>query len=220
MARRIGSWWIRDGLDGHRAEAQGFGSLLDRLPGFDWSEDHGDDSVVEKDFVDCPSSTHCRDSVAAMIMSTSGSPHGFAVSDGYVSTVDAGSFGKTDLEVLATRACGLLEHTPDNPVGRWIPAFERLHYMLGFHTAAYSGGGQDARGAVFAGYAAALHATFAGTFDLPVREAWAEANEIVEDTDVEWAYLRAGDTYAERLQGAESTGPEADRTFYIARGSC
>ena len=41
MARTLGSWWIKDGIDGRRIEAQGFASLLDGLSGYDWTEDHG-----------------------------------------------------------------------------------------------------------------------------------------------------------------------------------
>ena len=44
-----------------------------------------------------------------------------------------------------------------NSVGRWIPAFERLHYMCGFHTSSYSGGGQNPRGTYFAAYGGAYH---------------------------------------------------------------
>lgn len=224
MSRRIGSWWIKDGMDGRRLEAQGFGSLLDRLPQFAWTEDHGDAGVVTKDFVDTASVTRRNDSVAALVMSTHGSPDGFAAWDGYVSTSDAVDFGKSDIEVFAAHACGLLEHTQENSVGRWIPAFERLHYMFGFHGDCYSGGGQDPRGSLLAAYSAWLHYTFFGVFDMPTREAWAEANEIVESADVQWAYLRAtspeADTYDERLRAEEPPAPGADRTFFTARGTC
>ena len=224
MSRRVGSWWIRDGIDGRRIEAQGFGSMLDGLAEFSWTEDHGDSGVVEKDFVDTASYTERSDSVSALVMSSHGSPSGFAVWNGSVSTSDAVDFGKSDLEMFATHACALLEHTPSNSVGRWIPAFERLHYMFGFHTSSYSGGGQDSRGALFAAYAAWLHYTFFGWFDMPMREAWAEANEIVEGSDVSWAYLRAAspdaNTSDERLRAAEPTDPASDRSFFTARGSC
>ena len=41
-----------------------------------------------------------------------------------------------------------------HPVGRWCGAFDRLHYMCGFHNSSYSGGGQNPRGQYFALYAA------------------------------------------------------------------
>ncbi len=43
---------IKDGIDGRRIEAQGFASTLDAVAGFDWTEDHGDSAVLEKDFVE------------------------------------------------------------------------------------------------------------------------------------------------------------------------
>jgi hypothetical protein len=177
------------------------------------------------DFVDGASLTAGRDGVTALVMSSHGSPSGFAVSDGHVSTDDAADFGKSDLEVFASHACGLLEHTPESSAGRWIPAFERLHYLLGFHDDSYhSGAGHDPRGSLPAAYSAWLHYTFSGAFDLPVREAWAEANELVESADVHWAYLRAtspeADTYDERLPAGEQPAPAAGRTFYTARGTC
>ncbi|MDB6002537.1 MAG: hypothetical protein JWP52_4236 [Rhizobacter sp.] len=55
MARTIGSWWMKDGIDGRRIEAQGFASLLNGLPGFDWTVDKGDAAVIEKDFVETAS---------------------------------------------------------------------------------------------------------------------------------------------------------------------
>jgi Family of unknown function (DUF6345) len=220
VARRVGTCWIKDGIDGRRTEAQGFGSRLDGLAEFAWTEDHGDAGVVAKDLVDNASS----DSVAALVLASHGSPSGFAAWDGFVSTHDAVDFGKSDLEVFASQAGALLEHTPENSVGRWIPAFERLHHMFGFHTTPYSGGGQDPRGALFAGYAAWLHYTLGGVFDMPVREAWIEANELVEGPDVEWAYLRVSgaesNTYHERLRAEELAGPGSDRVFHTARGSC
>ncbi|MGH9283603.1 MAG: DUF6345 domain-containing protein, partial [Acidimicrobiales bacterium] len=61
-------------------------------------------------------------------------------------------------------------------------------------------------------------------WDMPLREAWAEANEIVEGSGVQWAYLRAtGDgapTYNERLRGSEPADPTSGRSFWTARGSC
>jgi Family of unknown function (DUF6345) len=131
---------------------------------------------------------------------------------------------RDDVSVLVLAGGGLLEHTSDNSVGRWIPAFERLRYLLGFHNASYSGGGQDPRAELFATYAAWLHYTTSGLFDMSLREAWAEANEIVEGPDVEWAYLRVtgpeSDTYHEALRAQESPDPVSDRVFYTARGSC
>lgn len=226
MARRVGSWWIKDGIDGRRLEAQGFASLLNGLSEFDWTQDRGDSGVVEKDFVTTANWTERSDEVDAVMMSSHGSSDGFNVWDGRVTTSDAVDFGKNDLEVFATHACNLLEHTASNSVGRWIPAFERLHYMCGFHNSSYSGGGQNSRGTWFAYFAAWSHYAFLGIFggDLPIREAWAEANEMVEGSNVQWAYLRAtsdsAPTYNERLRESEPNDPTSGRSFWTARGTC
>ena len=78
MARTIGSWWIKDGIDGRRIEAQGFASLLDTISGFDWTEDHGDSGVVRKDFVETANYTEKVDNVDAVQMSSHGNPNGFS----------------------------------------------------------------------------------------------------------------------------------------------
>src|SRR5262245_60122003 len=129
MARNLGSWWIKDGIDGRRIEAQGFCSLLEPLGQFAWTHDHGDSIVLEKDFVETPNHTEHVDEVDAVMMSSHGNPNGFSVWDGSVTNGDTIRFGKNDLEFFATHACALLEHTASNSVGRWIPAFDRLHYM-------------------------------------------------------------------------------------------
>ncbi len=229
MARTLGSWWIKDGIDGRRIEAQGFASLLDGLSGFDWTEDHGDSDVLEKDFVETPNWTERVDNVDAVMMSSHGNPNSFSVWNGSVSTSDTVKLGKSDLEIFATHACSLLEHTPTNSVGRWIPAFDRLHYMFGFHTSSYSGGGQNPRGTYFAMYAAWLHAVLPFFPQYTLRESWKKANILVEGSDVEWAYLRCtgtdaggnpADTYNETLDPAEPRDPTANRSFWTARGSC
>jgi Family of unknown function (DUF6345) len=224
MARTLGSWWIRDGIDGRRQEAQGFASLLGGVSGFAWTEDHGESDVLRKDFVETASYTEKVDNVDALQMSSHGNPNGFAVSDGFVSTSDTIRFGKVDLEIFATHACELLEHTPTNSVGRWCGAFDRLHYMCGFHNNSHSGGGQNGRGTWFAMYAAWMHAVFSFFPQYTVRESWAMANIIVEGSDVQWAYLRAtGDganTYNELLTPSEPADPTTNRTFWTAHGSC
>ena len=79
MARAIGAWWIKDGIDGRRLEAQGFASTMDAVSGFDWTEDHGDSGVLEKDFVETANYDEKVDKVDAMQMSSHGNPNGFAV---------------------------------------------------------------------------------------------------------------------------------------------
>jgi hypothetical protein len=225
MARTLGSWWIKDGIDGRRIEAQGFASLLDGLAGYDWTEDHGDSDVLAKDFVETANYTERVDNVDAVMMSSHGNPNSFSTWGGSVSTSDSINFGKVDLEIFATHACALLEHTASNSVGRWIPAFERLHYMFGFHNSSYSGGGQNARGTYFAMYAAWLNAVFFGWFpQYTLRDSWRMANVLVEGSNVEWAYLRCtgtgADTYNEVLGTGEPADPTTGRSFWTAHGSC
>ena len=117
MVREVGSWWIKDGIDGRRIEAQGFCSLLNSLSEFSWSEDHGDKSVLGKDFVETSNYVEKVDNVDAVMMSSHGNPNSFSVFDGSVSTSDTVRFGKSDLELFATHACKLLEHTSSNSVG-------------------------------------------------------------------------------------------------------
>ena len=227
MAKYVGSWWIRDTIDGRRLEAEGFASTLGGLSEFDWTQNHGESDVKESDFVTTANTTQRSDQVDAMQMSSHGNPNEFLVWGGRVNASEAIDFGKNDLEIFATHACDLLEHTSSNSVGRWIPAFQRLHYMLGFHNHSFSGSGQSSRGTWFAMYSAWLY-YWSGSWlfrvDMPVREAWAEANEIVEGSGVQWAYLRAespdAPTYNERLRVAESNDPVSNRSFWTARGTC
>lgn len=227
MAKYVGSWWIRDTIDGRRLEAEGFASTLGGLSQFNWTQNHGENDVRESDFVTTGGTTQRSDTVDAMQMSSHGWTDGFLVWGGSVTTSEAIDFGKNDLEFFATHACYLLEHSSSNSISRWIPAFQRLHYMLGFHNSSYSGGGQNSRGKWFAMYAASLYYGPSGWLfrvDIPVREAWAEANEIVESSNVQWAYLRAespnAPTYNERLRVAETTDPTTRRSFWTARGTC
>ena len=229
MARRMGAWWIRDGFDGRRKEAQGFAELFSSIQGFDWTEDHGDNAVKERDFVVTSNYTEKSDQVDYLMMASHGNSNAFATSDGFVSTSDNVDFGKGDLEMFASHACELLSHTSSNPVWRWIQAFERLHYMCGFHTSSYSGGGQEKRGAHFAAYAGVHHYIFSDMPHYSIRTAWRKANELVEGSNVEWAYLRAsGDTsagsnvstYNERITRSEPSDPVNNRIFYTLRGSC
>lgn len=229
MAKRVGTWWIRDNLNARRDEARGFGEILDLLSDFDWTQDHGDSSVLERDFVETANYTEKVDLVDYMFMCSHGNPNEFLTSDGRVNCGEDIDWGKSDLEIFSTHACSLLRHTSDNRVWRWRPAFKRLHYMFGFHTGSYSGSGQKDRGKKFAIYAA-LHLFFPQWFSgYTLREAWKKANVEVEGSSVEWAYLRtSGDsssgawvsTYHEKLQVGEPTDPVSNRTFYWSKGTC
>lgn len=229
MARRMGAWWIKDGIDGRRIEAQGFASAFDIISGFDWTQDHGDNNVLEKDFVVTANYSEKTEQVDCLQMSSHGYTEGFAVSDGWVTVGDSVDFGDGDLEIFATHACQLLFHDSSNSVGRWIPAFDRLHYMCGFFNNSYSGGGQNARGTQFAYYGGVLHYLIGIFTHYPVREAWKKANRLVESSVVSWAYLRAtgnasdgssASTYNEKITPSEPKDPVNNRTFWTASGVC
>lgn len=230
MARRMGAWWIKDGLDGRRLEAQSFASTFDIISGFDWTEDHGDSNVKEKDFVDTANYDEKSDNVDCLMMSSHGSPGRFSTWDGSVSTSDSISFGSGDLEVWASHACQVLRHDSTNSTWDWIPAFERLHYMCGFHTNSYSGGGRDSRGMWFAWYGGVANKLMFGLHTHhPIRTAWKKANRMVEGSNVDWAYMRTSgnsssgnftSTYNEKFTSSEPTDPVSNRTFYWARGTC
>lgn len=242
MTKRVGTWWIKDGLDDRRKEAQGFGEVLDNLSSFDWTQDHGGSNVKKKDFVETAGYDEKIDMVDIMYMSSHGSynkddsstwGHAFSVGDGTVRTSDSIDWGKSDLEYFSSHACKLLYHTTANPVGRWNAAFKRLHYMFGFHTVSHSGKDQKDRGEKFATYAA-FHLFFpAGipffSSSYKLRTAWKKACCETESSSVKWAYLRANgnttggtwvNTYNERLETTEPNDPTNNREFWTAKNSC
>ncbi|NIZ07935.1 DUF6345 domain-containing protein [Pseudooceanicola sp. HF7] len=230
MARRMGSWWIKDGVDGRRIEAQSFASTFDMVAGYDWSEDHGDSAVLEKDFVVTANYDEKSDNVDCLMMSSHGSPGSFSVWDGAVSTSDSIDFGAGDLEVWASHACQVLRHDANNSTWDWIPAWSRLHYMCGFHTNSFSGGGRDKRGFWFAWYGGVGHALVPFFYSHnTIRSAWKKANRMVEGSNVDWAYMRASgntsggsytSTYNEKFRTSEPSDPVTGRTFFWARGTC
>lgn len=229
MAKRVGTWWIRDGLNDRRKEAQSFGEVLENLSTFAWTKDHGDSEVVRNDFVETPDYTEKADQVDLLYMSTHGSNQGRELlkADGRVRVPDVIDWGRADLEFLASQACKMLHHSKSNSVARWIPAFERLHYIFGFHTNSHSGKNQNDLGGRFAFYAA-WHLFFPIGFYYNLRTAWKKACIETEGSSVKWANLRANertsggtqvDTYNERLEVSEPKDPATHRVFWTARGS-
>jgi hypothetical protein len=242
MAKRVGTWWIKGGMDERRKEAQGFGDVLSGLPSFNWTQDHGDSGVLKKDFVETASYTEKVDEVDLMYMCSHGnytdgvsSTYGkaFSVWNNTVRSSDTIDWGKSDLEYFSSHACRLLYHSSSNSVGRWMAAFQRLHYMFGFHTVSHSGKNQDDRGKKFGLYAA-WHLFFPDGLPMfpssySIRKAWKKACIETEGSSVKWAYLRANgetsggtwvNTYDERLETTEPNDPEKNRDFYTAKGSC
>ena len=84
MAKRVGTWWIEDGLVERKLEAQGFGEILDLLSDFNWTQDHGNSNVLERDFVETAAYTEKVDQVDYMFMCSHGNPNEFVTWDGRV----------------------------------------------------------------------------------------------------------------------------------------
>lgn len=83
-------------------------------------------------------------------------------------------------------------------------SLEHPKHTLGFHNAYSVGAGQERRAELFEAFSAKLSEMFTGLFEVPAGQAWAEANELVEGSGIDWAYHRV-------------TG---DGTSFTARGSC
>jgi len=79
-----------------------------------------------------------------------------------------GDWGNGDLEWLALLSCQVLKHTWDSKswYTRWIPDFDGLHIMLGFHTNAHD---WDNFGYAFADW---LHGRYGILPPVRVRDAW------------------------------------------------
>ena len=231
----VGCWWIRDGLNSRRREARRFGERLERRPGVAWEQDHGDAAVVRSHFLEAAGTDEHVDRVDFMYLCTHGDydpanestyGRGFTCWDGVVRCTDHIKWGNFDLEFFSAHSCRLLYHSATNSVGRWVPAFGRLHFMFGFHTISTSGGGAAYRGKKFARYSS-RHLD--GYTAYTMRRAWRRACVETESHSKEWAYLRANgnspggvwvNTYDEVLSTSEPSDPTTDRTFFRNRGNC
>ena len=120
MVKNVGTWWIRDGMDERRTEARGFGEVWNCLSSFNWTQDHGDNNVLRKDFVETANYDEKVDEVDIMFMCTHGSYNpdvsstwgeAFSTSDGSVDHSDIIDWGKKDLEYFSSHSCKLLYHS-------------------------------------------------------------------------------------------------------------
>ena len=123
------------------------------------------------------------------------------------------TWGDRQLEWIALDACDVLAR--DGVFDRWgWPVFNGLHMILGFDTTT---GDEPDRGRLLAQY---LNAGWT------VREAWIRACQDTEDSDTQWAYLRADaqgtDTYHDHWwgKGAVSSDPLNPTTLFYARAAC
>ncbi|HQR27107.1 MAG TPA: DUF6345 domain-containing protein [Nocardioides sp.] len=221
----IGIEWVQSyhGLAGDlsntRAQAEGFYNTLAGVRQFSWGDDLAWDQDFETQGLGTPSSgtdTSWADNVDAVFFSGHGSSSRFyfgrTIDDAYAKSTEI-RWGDLDLELIALDACNVLER--DGVFDRWgWPCFAGLHYILGFHTVT---GDEADRGRLLAQY------LNAGS---TVREAWIRAAQDTEDSDTEWAYLRADaagtSTYTDHWWGAGpvSADPVSPTVLYYARAAC
>jgi hypothetical protein len=222
----IGIEWVRQyhgrakDLDSTQAQAEGFYNTLSGVRSFNWGDDLAWDQDFEESGTGTPASgtdTTWVDNVDIVFFSGHGSPAGpmFGIANRDSGRV-AGSevrWGNRELEWIALDACQVLAR--DGVFDRWgWDRFAGLHYILGFHTTCAD---ESKRGRYFADK---LNAGWR------VREAWIHACQETEDSDTEYAYLRADqdgtDTFDDHWHGrgfvsADPTGPS---TLFYLRGSC
>jgi hypothetical protein len=221
----IGIEWVRqyNGLAGDltntRPQAEGFYDTLSATRTFAWGDDLAWDQDFEQKHVGTPAAgtdTTWADDVDMVFFSRHGSPGAFyfgtAIDD---STAKASEirWGDRDLEFIVLDACNVLER--DGVFERWgWPVFRGLHYILGFHTTTSD---EADRGRILAQYLNAGNT---------MRSAWIKACQDTENSDTEWAYLRADapgtDTYDDHWwgKGVVSRDPRHPSILFYARGAC
>ena len=208
----IGIEWVRNyhGLAGDltntKPQAEGFYNTLSATRQFAWGDDLAWDQDFEQQNVGSPAAgtdTTWADDVDMVFFSGHGSPSDFLfgkkIDDAKAKPSEI-KWGNRDLEWIALDACNVLER--DGVFDRWgWPVFKGLHIMLGFHTTTSD---EADRGRILAQYLNAGNT---------VREAWIKACHDTEDSDTEWAYLRADaqgtDTFNDHWwgKGAVSADP-------------
>ena len=221
----IGIEWVKKyhGLAGDlsntKPQAEGFYNTLSATRQFAWGDDLAWDQDFEQQNVGSPSAgtdTVWADNVDMVFFSGHGSPSGFLFG---VKTDDAKAkpteirWGNRDLEWIALDACNVLER--DGVFDRWgWPVFKGLHMILSFHTTTSD---EADRGRILAQYLNAGNT---------VRQAWIKACQDTEDSDTQWAYLRADapgtDTYNDHWwgKGTVSADPVNPNVLSYARGAC
>jgi hypothetical protein len=222
---RIGIEWVRqyNGLAGDlsntRPQAEGFYDTLSATRMFAWGDDLAWDQDFEQKDVGTPATgtdATWADDVDMVFFSGHGSPGAFyfgTSNDDSTAKATEIRWGDRDLEFIALDACNVLER--DGVFERWgWPVFRGLHYILGFHTTTSD---EADRGRILAQYLNAGNT---------MRTAWIKACQDTEDSDTEWAYLRADaagtDTYNDHWwgKGFVSSDPRRPTILFYARGAC
>jgi hypothetical protein len=200
--------------------AEGFYNTLHGVRSFNWGDDLAWDQDFEEQGRGVPATgrdTVQVDSVDIVFFAGHGSSQGplfgIATRDSGQASPTEMRLGDQNLEWLVFHGCNVLSEA--GVFNRWgWPVFAGLHYILGFHTTCHD---ETNRGRYFAD-------------DLNngwrVRDAWIRACQETEDSDREWAYLRADaqdtDTFNDHWHGKGfvSSDPYNPTTLFYARGSC
>ena len=221
----IGIEWVRkynglaNNLTNTKPQAEGFYNTLAATRRFAWGDDLAWDQDFEQKNVGAPSAgtdTAWADNVDMVFFSGHGSPGGFHFGvkiDDSVAKPTEMRLGDRQMEWIALDACNILES--NGVFGRWgWPVFTGLHYVLSFHTTTSD---EPDRGRILAQYLNAGNT---------VRQAWIKACQDTEDSDTQWAYLRADaqgtDTFNDHWwgKGFVSADPANPNVLFYARGAC
>ena len=209
MAGEVGIEWVKKyhgraaNLSNTKTQAEGFYNLVDCTRKFNW----GDDWAWDIDFEEPGDDNIWVDTVDIAFFSGHGSANGpmFGVAnhdDGEARPNEI-KWGNNDLEWIAFDACEILEYSGagiSDVWTRWKPAFNGLHYILGFRTTTSD---EKNRGKYFALFL---------NWGYKVRDAWIKACQLTEGSGVQMAYLRAAksgtNTLDDHLHGHGYVSPD------------
>lgn len=223
----IGIEWVnkyngtQKDLKNNDDNARGFYNTLSGVRRFDYGDDLAWDRDFEESGVGSPTAGTDQlyaDDVDIVFFSGHGSMAGpvFGIvdkDDGRARPRDM-RLGNRDCEWIVFDACQVLERDNLNVFTRLRDCFVGLHYMLGFDTTCGDSGDRGKK------FAERLNDGWT------IRDAWIRACTETEDSDTNWAYLRADaagtDTFNDHWHGKGfvSADPVNPTTRRYLRGAC
>ncbi len=224
----IGIEWVKQyhgraaNLSNTQAQAEGLLNTLSGVRRFNWGDDLAWDQDFEESGAGSPATGTDNtwiDTVDIAFFSGHGSSSGpffgVATHDDGTAKADELRLGNNNLEWLTLDACEVLKWDNGAVFNRWgWPVFKGLHYILGFHTTTRD---ESKRGRYLA--------ENLNNGDR-VRDAWRKACQETEDSDTEYAYLRADsggtNTFDDHWwgKGFVSPDPSSPTTLFYLRDSC